>query len=66
MDTVHGEARLRRPLMIAAAGVLVVAAALGLNHFLFDDQADGDEPGRGRAASRTRWRAGPGRRCGGR
>ncbi|MDZ3838112.1 MAG: Ig-like domain-containing protein [Rhodospirillales bacterium] len=38
MDTVHGEARLRRPLMIAAAGVLVVAAALGLNHFLFNDQ----------------------------
>lgn len=37
METVQGEPRLRKPLMIAAAGVLVVAVALGLNHFLFDD-----------------------------
>ena len=52
MDTVHGEARLRRPLMIAAAGVLVVAAALGLNHFLFDDQAT--ETSRDAAAPQAR------------
>lgn len=43
METVHGEPRLRKPLIIAAAGVLVVAVALGLNHFLFDDR--GSEPG---------------------
>lgn len=41
METVHGEPRLRKPLMIAAAGVLVVAVALGLNHFLFSDKEAG-------------------------
>jgi nucleoid-associated protein YgaU len=44
METVHGEARLRRPLMIAAAGVFVVALALGLNHVLFDDSGTETSP----------------------
>jgi nucleoid-associated protein YgaU len=43
METVHGEARhgLRKPLMVAAAGALAVAVALGLNHFLFTDKEAG-------------------------
>lgn len=56
METVHGEPRLRKPLIIAAAGVLVVAVALGLNHFLFYDSGSGAE----QEATAPKDAAGPG------